>query len=121
MARVLFVDDDPFTLETLSKAIQIFGHEPLRAGTGEQALTIIQQEQPDLVFVDMALPDMDGLDLLKTLHHQEATANIPVLMLSAGPELDAGERARAAGARAYINKPVRLQDLLDLIKEYTAK
>jgi CheY-like chemotaxis protein len=121
MARILFVDDDPFTRETMAKAVQVLGHQPLLAGTGEEALTVISNNNPDLIFIDMMLPDMDGVALVDSLHHQKATHDIPILMLSAGPELDASDRAKAAGARDYLNKPIRLQTLLDVIHEYTAQ
>ncbi|HEX9028347.1 MAG TPA: response regulator [Anaerolineales bacterium] len=121
MARILFVDDDPYTLETLTKAVQIFGHQALLAGNGQDALVLAAEQSPDLIFLDMSLPDMDGIDLTGLLIAQESTAHIPVLILSAGPEADAGEQAKAAGARAYLSKPIRLQTLLDAIQEYAAQ
>lgn len=121
MARILFVDDDPFTLETLTYAVELFGHQAILASTGEDARTIANEQKPDLIIIDMMLPDMEGVDLVRSLHDCDTTSEIPMLMLSASPELDATERARAAGARAYINKPIRLQALIDTIQEYTAK
>jgi len=121
MACILFVDDDPFTRETMAKAVQVLGHQALLAGTGQEALAIISENNPDLIFIDMMLPDIDGVALVDSVHSQAATQDIPILMLSAGPELDASERAKAAGARDYINKPIRLQALLDVIHEYTAQ
>ena len=120
MARILFVDDDPFTLETLMHAVELFGHQAILASTGEDAKVIAREQIPDLVIIDMMLPDMEGVDLVRMLHENDETGQIPLLMLSASPELDATERAKAAGARAYIHKPVRLQALLDTIQEYTA-
>jgi len=119
MARILFIDDDPFTLETMMKAVQVFGHQAILASNGQEALAKVVEEKPDLIFTDMALPDMDGLTLLKRFKELSIVSEIPVIMLSASPELDATELALAAGAKAYINKPVRLQALLDLIQEYT--
>lgn len=121
MARVLFVDDDPFTLETLTKAVEVFGHQALSAHNGREGLDLAAGESPDLIFTDMRLPDMDGLTLVTELKAQPETAQIPVLVLSASPVLDAVERAKAAGARDYLNKPIRLQALLDIIQQYTTK
>jgi DNA-binding response OmpR family regulator len=121
MARILFVDDDPFTLETLMHAVELFGHQAILASTGEDARAIAHEQKPDLIIVDMMLSDMEGVDLVQSLHDCDETSQIPMLMLSASPELDATERAKAAGARAYINKPVRLQALLDTIQKYAAK
>jgi CheY-like chemotaxis protein len=119
MARILFVDDDPFTLEMLDKSVQIFGHEALLANCGEQALRLAEAQPPDLIMTDMRLPDMDGLVLLNQLKQGQATAHIAVVMLSASPELDAAELTRAAGAKDYLLKPVRLQTLQEVIERYT--
>jgi CheY-like chemotaxis protein len=121
MARVLFVDDDPLTLETLTKAVQVFGHQAILASTGQEALATATEQSPELIFVDMSLPDMDGFALVDSLCRHEATNHIPVYMLSAGPETEMSERAVAAGARAFLSKPIRLQTLLDVIKENTQK
>ena len=59
MARILFIDDDPFTLETLGKAVEVFGHEHLWAKNGQEALKIAAEQSPDIIFLDMNLPDMD--------------------------------------------------------------
>lgn len=119
MARILFIDDDPFTLDTLTRAVRIFGHEALTAATGQDALSVLAEQTPDLIFVDSRLPDMDGLSLIKLFMARADTCDIPILMLSAGPEIDGAEAAKAAGARAYISKPIRLQALVDLIRVYT--
>ncbi len=120
MARILFVDDDPLTLETLTHAVQLFGHQAILAGTAQEALTKAAEHCPDLIFIDMMLPDMDGLELVSSLRAQPATTDIPMLMLSAGPEIGAQERAIQAGAKDYVCKPIRLQALLDVIQRYTS-
>lgn len=121
MARILFVDDDPFTLETLTQAVEVFGHQALLADNGKTGLNLAVEQSPDLIFTDMRLPDMDGLTFVQKLQNHPQTAPIPVLVLSASPVLDAVEMAKAAGARDYINKPIRLQALLDIIQKYTTQ
>ena len=88
MARVLFVDDDPYTLETLNKSVEILGHQAILASSGKEALTLAAEQIPDLIITDMMLPDMDGLVLLNLLSQDITTAPIPVVMLSASPEID---------------------------------
>ncbi len=119
MARILFIDDDPYTLETLGKAVEVFGHQYLWARDGREALKIATEQSPELIFLDMNLPDMDGITLIGRLREEPALASIPVLVLSASPELDAADLVRQAGAQAYLNKPIRLQTLLDAIQKYT--
>ncbi|HJW90878.1 MAG TPA: response regulator [Anaerolineales bacterium] len=118
MARILFVDDDPFTLETLQKSVQLFGHLALLANSGAQALAMATKDPPDLIMTDMRLPDMDGLTLVNQLKQDPSTAGIAVVILSASPELDAAELTQAAGARDYLLKPVRLQTLKEIIERY---
>jgi len=120
MARLLFVDDDPFTLETLARAAEVLGHQAILAGSGEEAIRLASQEAPDLIFTDMRLPDTDGVTLIGLLKSQEGVTGIPMFVLSASPAEDAEKRSEAAGARAYISKPIRLQTLLDIIQEYTS-
>ena len=119
MARILFVDDDPLTLETLKRSAELFGHEAVLASSGEQALTLIGEGLPDLILTDMNLPDMDGLSLVKELKHNPSFAQVPVVMLSASPEIDARQVALDAGAEEFLAKPIRLQILQDVIERYT--
>lgn len=121
MARLLFVDDDPFTLETLTKAAQLLGHEPLVAGTGQRAVALATKEIPDLIFTDVQLPDTDGFSLVHRLKEQAATNHIPMFILSASPAVDALECADIVGAEGYLNKPIRLQTLMDIIAKYIAE
>jgi len=120
MARILFVDDDPYTLETLGKAVEVFGHQPLWATNGQEAMQAASQQAPDIIFLDMSLPDIGGIELIGKLRGVVSLTDTPILVLSASPELDAAELALKAGAQAYLNKPIRLQTLLDTIQQHTS-
>ncbi len=118
MARILFVDDEIDTLNTLKKGVEIFGHEAMVATDGLDAVRLATDRRPDLIFLDMRLAGVDGLEIVRQLRQEEVTASIPVVMLSAGPELDAADLAYHAGVQEYLLKPVRLQTLLDVIAAY---
>jgi CheY-like chemotaxis protein len=120
MARILFVDDDPHMLETLDKSAQLFGHQAIIAKCGEEALKLAIAQSPDLIMTDMMLPDMNGLVLLDQLRQNDATASIPVVVLSASPEVDLARLSEQAGADSYLSKPVRLQTLQNVIEHYTS-
>lgn len=122
MARILFIDDDPFTLETLTKAAEVLGHRATTASTGQEAIAIVESNSdlPDLIFTDMRLPDTDGAKLVENLRGRTATAQIPMYILSASPIEDALERAAAAGALGYLNKPIRLNTLMQIIEKHTS-
>lgn len=119
MARILFVDDDPLTLETLKRSVELFGHEAILANSGEEAQLLVVNQQPDLIMTDMMLPDMDGVSLVKYLKGDPSLAGIPVVVLSASPEVDASEISIDAGAEEFLTKPVRLDKLEDVIQHYT--
>jgi len=87
------------------------------SGTGEEALRAIRARQPDLVLLDMHLPDMDGLELLERLKGDPATAEVPVVVVSADATLRQIEAAMRAGARQYLTKPVSVAELLAALDE----
>lgn len=120
MARILFVDDDPLTLETYGTIISYFGHEVLLASNGEQAIQIALQDSPDMLVLDMNMPDMHGFDLLRKLRKNPATVHLPAVMVSASPDAFA-DSAIAAGAQEFRSKPVRPDDLLELIDQYASQ
>jgi CheY-like chemotaxis protein len=119
MAKIFFVDDEPITLQILGKAAQILGHTPVLIDNSTDVLTRIEAEKPDLIMMDMMMPEMDGLEVLRHLRQRAETAAIPVVILSAGAALDDRERVEAAGAQEYLTKPVGLNRLMDTIKKYT--
>lgn len=119
MARILFVDDDPLTLETLKRSVELFGHQAVLASSGETAQALVIEQAPDLIMTDMNLPDTDGLSLVKQLKENPHSVDIPVVVLSASPEVDAGEISLAAGAEEFLTKPIRLDELQSVIERYT--
>lgn len=119
MARILFVDDDPLTLETYETIIGFYGHDVLLAINGEQAIQIATEEKPDMFVLDMNMPDIHGFDLLRRLRKNEQTAEIPAVMVSASPDAFA-EAAIRAGAQEFRSKPVRPDELLEIIDQYTS-
>ena len=120
MDRILFVDDDPNMLETLDRSAQLFGHQAMTADCGTDALRLALTGAPDLIMTDMMLPDMDGLALLNRLRQDSTTASIPVVILSASPEVDLAQMSQLGGADSYLSKPVRLQTLQQVIEHYTS-
>lgn len=118
MACILFVDDDPYTLETLTKATELFGHQALLAGSGEEALRLLANAQPDLIFIDLMLPDMHGLQVLEQLKRRSNGGELPVYVLSAAADRNLSEQAMVLGAQAYLTKPLRLATLLEVIQKH---
>lgn len=121
MARILFVDDDALTLKMLCRIAEIEGHEPLTARSGAEALERAATLKPDLILLDMQMPDQDGLEVLKALRAQPQTTTTPVAVLSAGYELDAAEAVRAAGGQAYLTKPLEIDALRQVIADHVQR
>ena len=120
MARILYVDDDDMTLDIMGKATEVLGHQPILVRSGKEVLEQISNACPDLIMLDMLMPDMDGLTLLESIRNMNsAAANIPVIILSAGTAKDDGVRAEAAGAQAFLYKPVSLVTLANTIQKFT--
>jgi two-component system cell cycle response regulator len=121
MANILFVDDEALTLRLLTQAADIAGHTALTSRSLAEALVVAQRDLPDMVFVDLNLGDGTGLELAEQLTSNPETVHIPVILLSADNSLDVQERALKSGAERYLPKPIKIQTLIEVIREYTGE
>ncbi len=108
MARVLAIDDDRALLRALRVALGGKGHEVLLAGTGEEGLATLALRSPDLVVLDLGLPDMDGLEVCRRIR---AFSQVPVIVLSATALEDRKVAALDGGADDYVTKPFGMAEL----------
>ena len=116
--KILFVDDDPVTLDLMGQAARLLGYEATLARNGAAAIQNANEEHPELIFLDLMMPDMDGLSVLKKLKGDAVTADIPVIILSAGASYDDHQVCMDAGANGYMYKPVPLAELMSTFKKY---
>jgi DNA-binding response OmpR family regulator len=114
--KILVVDDEEDILHFLELVLAEKGYEVLSASDGHEALTRAQIERPDLVLLDIMMPQMDGWEVLKLLRVDPSTAGIPVAMLSARTEARDRVQGLQEGAIDYICKPFSLQELLGKIE-----
>jgi DNA-binding response OmpR family regulator len=113
--RVVVADDDPDIVDILTFNLTTAGYEVTSAADGVEALELVRASMPDLVVLDIMMPRMDGLEALAALKGDEATKEIPVVMLTAKTS-DADQWAGwEAGADYYITKPFDLDELLRFI------
>ncbi len=114
--RVLLAEDDRFLRRAAEARLRRHGLEVLTAADGEEALRIARAERLDLVLLDVVMPKLEGFEVLKLLKEDEATASIPVIVLSnLGQERDVAQ-AKALGAVAFLVKAhLSLQDLVDRV------
>jgi two-component system, OmpR family, phosphate regulon response regulator PhoB len=111
MARILVVEDEEDLQEVLSYNLRQAGHEVTIVGTGQEGLTRVRAEAPELVLLDLMLPDMSGTDVCRALKSDPATRQIPVVMLTAkGEEIDRVVGFEL-GADDYVVKPYSMREL----------
>ena len=113
--KILVVDDEDDILQFLELVLREKGYDVVTAAGGQDALTRAQIEKPDLVLLDIMMPQMDGWEVLKLLRVDDETSQIPVAMLSARTEAKDRVQGLQEGAIDYICKPFALQELLDKI------
>jgi two-component system cell cycle response regulator DivK len=111
MARVLVIEDNPANMKLTSLLLRNVGHVVLAAVDAETGLTLARNEHPDLILMEIQLPDMDGLAATVLLKTEPATASIPVIALTALAMKADEQRANIAGCDAYITKPLRYREL----------
>ena len=119
--KILVVDDEEDILHFLELVLREKGYDVVTAAGGQEALTRAQIEKPDLVLLDIMMPQMDGWEVLKLLRVEADTAAIPVAMLSARTEAKDRVQGLQEGAVDYICKPFSLQDLLSKIEAIFAE
>lgn len=118
---ILVVDDDARVIELLEIAFGAHGWRVVRATDGEQALRLVSTEHPDLVVLDVRLPRRSGFDVCEALRRDPATADMPVIMVSAMAETDARVQGLARGADDYLSKPFSPKELVARIRRMLAR
>ena len=114
MATILVVDDEPMMLDLLATILQRLQHDVITASTGTQAVALYQRKAPHLVILDLQLPDMSGIDVLRKI--READPAEPVIILT-GAGTDAHERqARELGVQHFIQKGFSLHNLGEALR-----
>jgi CheY-like chemotaxis protein len=114
--KLLIVDDEPFTVDMLETFLQINGYETVGAFSGEDGLLMVKVEHPEVVILDLMLPDIEGYEVCQRIRAYPPTASLPVLVLSARAEPDAKAKALSVGADSYMVKPVQFPILLSELK-----
>jgi pilus assembly protein CpaE len=119
--RILVVDDDPDTLTLIGLTLHRRGFEVLKAQSGAQALNMLTHDVPDLIILDVMMPQMDGFEVCRQLKARPALAHLPVVMLTAKAQTASQLEGFRAGAVDYITKPVHPQDLVNRIQAVLEK
>jgi DNA-binding response OmpR family regulator len=114
---VLVADDDEDILVLVRTVLERAGYEVVAARTGVEALVLAQERRPDLAVLDISMPELDGLEVLRRLRADASTSDVLVLLLSARVQEDDVARGFATGANAYVQKPFSPRELADRVSE----
>ena len=114
--RILVVEDNELNMKLFRDVLGATGYRTLEATTGGEAVELATEHGPDLVLMDIHLPDFDGVQALGRLRANERTAAIPVLALTAQAMDGDRERFLAAGFNGYLSKPVNVRELIGTIR-----
>lgn len=116
--KVLTVDDSASVRKMVEFSLKSKGYVMGAAGNGQEALDLLNQESYDAIVLDVNMPVMNGLEFLEKRMENDAMASIPVIMLTTEGQDEDRDKAMALGATAYIVKPFKPSQLLDLLEEF---
>jgi two-component system chemotaxis response regulator CheY len=118
MRKVLIVDDDPFIRKLIATTLEdVAGFDLLQASDGAEAVDIAARERPAIVFLDVDMPRLDGIEACARIRASEGTAEATIVMLTATSRNDNERRAEEAGADLFLTKPFSPLDLLRLVDQ----
>lgn len=112
----LIVDDNALNLKLLRDVLRFEGYRTSEAATAESALALAAAEPPDVVLMDVSLPDLSGIEALRRLRAVPATRTTPVLVVTASAMVGDRERLLAAGFDDYLAKPVKVRELVERVR-----
>jgi len=118
MRIILFVEDTSEQRELVAMFLDMHGYRVEVANDGIEGLAQARKLRPDLILLDLGMPKLDGFQMMEKMRVDEALKDIPVVVISAWTAASHKERARAAGAAAFISKPFELSEILTKVKEY---
>lgn len=119
--KVMVIDDSKTIRRTAENLLKKEGCDVVTAVDGFEALSKIAEYKPDIIFVDIMMPRLDGYQTCALIKHNKVFKNTPVIMLSSKDSIFDRARGRIVGSEQYLTKPFTKEDLLGAIKEYSGK
>jgi two-component system cell cycle response regulator DivK len=115
---ILIVEDNELNMKLFHEVLDAAGYRTLQTREGLQALALARQHRPDLILMDIQLPEISGLEVTKWIKEDPALAHIPVLAVTAFAMKGDEERIREGGCEAYLPKPISVVPFLDTIRRF---
>jgi len=113
---VLVADDDPFNLRLLTELCEAAGYEVVACTNGQEVLDTIARERPDLILLDVEMPELDGFEVMKILKSDDDLRMIPVILVTGAEDVDVREKGIELGAEDYVTKPYRVFEIQQRIR-----
>jgi signal transduction histidine kinase/CheY-like chemotaxis protein len=118
-SNVLVVEDEPVNMFLISEILQKMGFSVIKAENGKEALELLSQHEPEIIFMDINMPYMDGLTATRLIRQMTCPkSDIPIIALTADVMMEVKERCILAGMNDYISKPIRLEEIQMILKKY---
>ena len=117
LAKILIVEDNALNIKLFCDLLAAHGHQPEAVTDSRNALDVAKQFEPDLVITDIQLPHVSGLELIKMLKADEQLSDVPIMAVTAYSAIGDEERIRAAGAQAYVSKPISVVKFAQTVDE----
>ncbi len=111
MAKILYVEDNPDNMQLVQRVIAALGHQFLWAADGLTGVSMAESERPDLILLDINLPDIDGYEVARRLRAKKDHLYLPIIAITANALKGDAEMALAAGCDVYMSKPVNIREL----------
>ena len=116
--RVLVVEDNERNLKLVRDVLQYAGYEIIEASTGEEGVELAQSLSPDVILMDLQLPDIDGMEALRRIRKSPVTADVPVVAVTAFAMQDDRARVFDAGFDGYLEKPLSVRELPAQVQQF---
>ncbi len=116
--KILLVEDDVMNMRLAQHILEVEGYTVLKAATAQEALDQIKSTLPDLILMDVQLPDIDGMTVVRVLRENARTRDITILALTAYAMKGDRERILQMGCNGYIAKPINVQDFINTVRRF---
>jgi len=118
MSTILIVEDNEKNMKLVRDILRHNGHDTLEATTGVDGVRLAVAKRPDLVLMDIQLPDIDGIEALRRIREERALDAMPVVAVSASVMPDDQQKIVASGFDAFVTKPINLRQFLETVKRF---
>ena len=118
MKTILIIEDNPDNMKLITFILEKHGYRTIAAFSGREGIDLVFKESPDVVLLDIQLPDMNGLDVLKAIRSSEADSHLPIVAVTSFAMSGDRQRLMAAGCTGYIEKPINPDTIMHEIRRY---